>query len=697
MEDRQLAAVGAPGQAGHGYGAPGQPGQGYGQPPYGQPGQQQRQEQQYPGNSNPGYGQAQAPVQPGTKRPSPFAGVPISDYVRDGIAVLALVASLFMTWTSTGSYDDGSKAGTRVDVLLITLLSILSVGVSYLWRAGVFGPTVGYRKIQDIRLLANLPYIILVLVYFVLSMVSGFGDDGSRYLGGAVAFGLAGALLAAQPRSGEIAPGDVDAARHRRWLFVMLGVVGLAALTTLVQIITFAVDAGDYMSDLSGSFWTYVIAQCLAGLLSVAVLALIAFKVFRGSDTWRFAGVALGVGAAFLSLLAIMGVETVGLAYFPGSAWFSILFWMAFGAAVSAPSVARTTRSTAVAPADRFTALRPVLVLTLVLASALAVLMLVGLVQTVVDDLDGVATWSVGLVLALLLVAATVVVRKLAGRDERSAFVMGSVYAGAVFVLSLILMILFEVQDFEDDSMDVVLLPTGTVTSLIMVLTWVMPFAVLAVLWLDKAARAHFKSLPTSGNSGSGFAFEGAPAQAQQPGIPTQQAFFAGQQQQFPQQGQLPQQGQPVQPQQQFPQQVQPVQPQQQQAPATAASTAPVGEPAVQSAHAQEPVQEQAQAKDPAQEPVQTAPVQEPVAEPAPVQEEVSEDTVRRAPVADPDAALLAEAADPATPLARLQQLATHPRARVVVAGNPSTYPALLSWLSQLGDPAVNEALGRRR
>ena len=64
---------------------------------------------------------------------------------------------------------------------------------------------------------------------------------------------------------------------------------------------------------------------------------------------------------------------------------------------------------------------------------------------------------------------------------------------------------------------------------------------------------------------------------------------------------------------------------------------------------------------------------------------------------ADPDAALLAEAADPATPLVRLQELATHPRARVAVAANPSTYPDLLTWLGQLGDPAVDEALSRRQ
>ncbi|WP_442864314.1 variant leucine-rich repeat-containing protein [Arthrobacter sp. ATA002] len=68
--------------------------------------------------------------------------------------------------------------------------------------------------------------------------------------------------------------------------------------------------------------------------------------------------------------------------------------------------------------------------------------------------------------------------------------------------------------------------------------------------------------------------------------------------------------------------------------------------------------------------------------------------------VPDSDAAsadLLTEAADPQTPLARLQELAAnHPHTRPAVAANPSTYPGLLTWLGQLDDPAVDQALRQR-
>ncbi len=56
-----------------------------------------------------------------------------------------------------------------------------------------------------------------------------------------------------------------------------------------------------------------------------------------------------------------------------------------------------------------------------------------------------------------------------------------------------------------------------------------------------------------------------------------------------------------------------------------------------------------------------------------------------------------AEALDPATPaivLAKIAELA--PELRPALAKNPSTYPALIEWLGQLGDPAVDAALAHR-
>ena len=626
-----------------------------------------------PGTGTPAYGQAQAPAQPAQKRPSAFAGVPVSDYVRDGIAVLLLFFSLFMTWTfGAGSYYGAeSTAGTRLDVLLITLLSIFSVGVSYLWRAGIFGPKIGYRQVQDIKALANLPYLILVVVYLVMSMAAaGSFDSSLSILDAAPAFGLAGAIMAAQPRRGEIAPGTVDAARNRRWVFVTVGLAGLAAVAVLAQIIIRIVEVsgrGDdaiYQSLGLGNPWIPTLLLSVAGLVSVAILALVALNVLRGSDTWRFTGICLGVGAAFLGLLSLMGAYGTSLDYYAGSPSFSLTFWMAFGAAVSAPSVARLTQHTAAAPADRLTALKPAILLTLILTAALAALSLFSMVWTLVEDYDGAATWAISFVFALVMVAGAVMLPKVAARDQRSAYVMGSAFAGLLFVLALILMIIRIVRN--DGSANEV--GTGSTATIIMVLAWVMPFVILAVLWLDKAAREHFKTLAPTGGVGAGFTFEAAP-QAPAQSAPVQQAYAA----------QAPAQAAPL--------QSAPAQTAQAQTPQAQTAAAPAASAPVQAAPAAAgtPV-----ADAPAAEaPDAAAPAAEPAAD--------ADNAAAAGTAADPDAALIAEAADPATPLARLQELATHPRARVAVAANPSTYPDLLTWLGQLGDPEVDEALRRRQ
>lgn len=62
-----------------------------------------------------------------------------------------------------------------------------------------------------------------------------------------------------------------------------------------------------------------------------------------------------------------------------------------------------------------------------------------------------------------------------------------------------------------------------------------------------------------------------------------------------------------------------------------------------------------------------------------------------------PEDYTLEQALDPTTPGATLQDIAMHrPDLRPAIARNPSTYPDLVTWLGQLGDPAVNEALASR-
>jgi hypothetical protein len=67
------------------------------------------------------------------------------------------------------------------------------------------------------------------------------------------------------------------------------------------------------------------------------------------------------------------------------------------------------------------------------------------------------------------------------------------------------------------------------------------------------------------------------------------------------------------------------------------------------------------------------------------------------APSTPPDP-WIAKASDPATSQAELAELVQqHPHTRPAVAAHPQAYPALLEWLAELGDPAVDAALAQRR
>ncbi len=60
-------------------------------------------------------------------------------------------------------------------------------------------------------------------------------------------------------------------------------------------------------------------------------------------------------------------------------------------------------------------------------------------------------------------------------------------------------------------------------------------------------------------------------------------------------------------------------------------------------------------------------------------------------------AGMAGAASNPSTDAETLREIAYHfPELRPAVAANPATYPGLLTWLGELGDPAVNQALAAR-
>ena len=292
----------------------------------------------YAGAPGPGYPGAQPPPPaayagapgPGYRRPSPFAGIPAADYVRDGVAALLLLISLAQSW------DRGADATSHVDVVLITLVSVLSLAAAYIIRAAATDVRRVLGAIRLVRVLANAPYFLLVFVYLIMDLVDTGLDFPGAGLGLGVALGLTGAVLAAQPRQSELAP-----AKSRimtPWLAVVLGLGALLLLTWAVTLLTYLVNSGD-----SGA-WQDTL-RVLIGFAGALVLAAVPILGTALRDpAWRLVLLTLGGLAIVVYLIAnregggtsqTLGTDVTGLA---------AVLWPTAAAAAAAPAVRRVMR-----------------------------------------------------------------------------------------------------------------------------------------------------------------------------------------------------------------------------------------------------------------------------------------------------------------------------------------------------------------
>lgn len=134
---------------------------------------------------------------------------------------------------------------------------------------------------------------------------------------------------------------------------------------------------------------------------------------------------------------------------------------------------------------------------------------------------------------------------------------------------------------------------------------------------------------------------------------------------------------------------------QDQEAPEQAAQQAAEQQPADAYAAAQYAVAQQTAADQPA------AAQQTAAAQPAADQYAAQQPAAQAAfeePVATNPYGFTAEQALTTTDQMQIAQIAQYaPELRACIARNPNTYPALIEWLGQLGDPAINAALAFRQ
>jgi hypothetical protein len=365
--------------------------------------------------------------------PNPFAGIPVGDYVRDAVALVLLLLSLALPWNLDGSM--GTRAATgHIEVVLITLLSVLSLVLTYLARAQAFGPGFSTAQAALVRGAANLPYALLVAVYLVID--ASKGSDEWHFSGGigvAAAFGLSGAILAGMPRQSE-----ADALAGWQVSVMRRGAVGLAAVWTALSFLNLILSIVSYR-DYKGADLAMV---AISGLIPLAALAAATLGLF-----WRSASARLALYAGALAVLGTTvidwltgwdlswnGVESF---YRPGLA---VLPLLVLGAMVASPLVRTGVKDTAASDRDRSAATWLMLAMAGIAGASIiwTILALVG------DHYSSTAA-AIGYIVTLILVAAAVLVAATfvrQGFTGASMIAMGAV--GATIVIGIVSLVLVD-------------------------------------------------------------------------------------------------------------------------------------------------------------------------------------------------------------------------------------------------------------
>src|SRR5690625_3930556 len=323
---------------------------------------QQAPAQQAPGQEAPAQQYAGAPEQSaytgqlaGAQRGEVtgwnFRGLGVSDILRDVIAAMLRLLSIPMVWRIADQQREA--AGDRPEVLIITLLSLVSLTLPYLARIGAMGPKWTVHSTRKSRWILNAPYLILVIAYIVLDVIN-YGDYSG--LGTAAMFGLAGAMLAAQPRACELGPEHEDKA-GASWLNVTSGIGGLIAVTYIASLVVFILQINNGAAPTMLSKIAPIV-----GLLLVAGFSV--WPVFAASlgktPGWRRALIGLGISLAVIAFLAepsglLLDVQATGTVPSGNEPSVGVLplvmvnglgsiFIPAAAAAISAPAVARAVR-----------------------------------------------------------------------------------------------------------------------------------------------------------------------------------------------------------------------------------------------------------------------------------------------------------------------------------------------------------------
>lgn len=676
-----------------------------------------------------------------------FDDITDGDHVRDLLGVLALVLALQLPWSAAGG-------ATAVPWALASLLLlVVPLALPYLARLGALPAAWTVHSTRRARVLLALPAVGSAVAQIVLDALRVGGNEG---VGPAVGIALTAAALAAVPRVSELGPLALDAAATRSWrgTTVVLGLLAvLAPVAWLAVIVVERLQVPEAIRKIDDLTSVIVVLTLVTVLVVGALVAPAVLAAFSRTALWRRAAVVVAstwaaalfasggrVGSQPLESVRTFVTHADGReTYIVGAAVLGYGLFLVGAVAVLAtsPAVVRAAKDEGDPAIGWFVTARGLLSLLAVLAGVLAVATLV----VAIDDRTpphgsfllgngspGLASLIPGAVVALIVAGVALKVRSmLVGRpaDARRPALAASVALLGLGIVLVVVARLDEVSAF---------VPSQHVALLTLVVGVGLPVAVVACLTLPATVRAHIEAnpaTPRAGGAASAYVWHPRVAPlAQAPSAPSAPAPSAPSAPTAPRGFGAPYGAADD---------VAPAQPFGHEAPAAPVAFGTSVENGAPATHAQPAVTaEHVTAEHAAAEHVVAGPAgaQHGAAAPyagaadtvtdatssaeagVPAGEQVTE--VLRLDQSDASGAELpamtatvatgddrtqrteagftwAEACDPQTPATTLAQIAQDaPTLRAALALNPSTYPALLDWLGQLGDAEINEALGSR-
>ncbi|GAB3024483.1 hypothetical protein MBOU_04290 [Mycobacterium bourgelatii] len=229
--------------------------------------------------------------------------------IRDLTAATLLIAAALFPWNLYfGLGVPDSKQLVFVVLGVVTLLSLISLAVSYVGPWKLSGAGVNSATAGRVRLALNVPYLLLVLGFIVFDAFESVRFGGTVHVPGGVGpgawLGVAGALLSAQPPMTR--PVEGDDGHYGKWLRT-------ARLIGYASIFGAALSSGFNLSwriryALRGSEFgtqniTVIVTAVVYGAVAFVAVVVASRCLLKGTKDARLTTLAFGVSSLVAGII----------------------------------------------------------------------------------------------------------------------------------------------------------------------------------------------------------------------------------------------------------------------------------------------------------------------------------------------------------------------------------------------------------